>query len=219
VELREAKRLNQFLVLRVDKTPTGEALTMKQMLETLEAKVKSEGKGKVLFDTDWYKGEDFFGKEAPHAGWALVGGELLETTKDKNYLEQTDELAHYLVTEVFNSAMPPAFEEAISEFEKARKEIERLIRDDWKAAAKLLADLKLNKLTRQTMPELMYDVMMQFRNNDNRLLESPYAWTVSRSSGGSLVYGGIFDSFGMFVSRWEPDLAASSLGVLFSRRS
>jgi MoxR-like ATPase len=219
-ELREAKRLNQFLVLRVDKTPTGETLNMKQMLGALEAKVKAEGKGKVLYDTGWYSGEDFFTKEAPRTGWALVGGELLEVTKGKNYLQQTEELAKYLETEVFKGrAIPPAFQEAIEELKKSKKDIERLIRDDWEEAAKRLADLKLNKLTRQTMPELMYDVMMQFRNNDNRLLESPYAWTVSRSSDGGLVDGGNFDSGGMFVNWWRPGDGVGRLGVLFSRRS
>jgi len=90
-----AKELNQFLILRVDKTNDGKPLTMAKMNELIKGKVKDgtkalysdDGSGKIKDDA-WYKGEDFVLKETPKLSWALTSKEVISNSPDKNYLDQ-----------------------------------------------------------------------------------------------------------------------------------
>jgi hypothetical protein len=58
-ELERAKSLGQMLVLRANKGPDGKPLTMQAMNNLLKEKYKKAG-SKLLYDTDWYKGEEFY---------------------------------------------------------------------------------------------------------------------------------------------------------------
>ena len=71
-ELERAKELGQSLILRMDKAPDGQPLTMQKMQELLQPQFTSEAKGKILDNTDWYQNEDFFTKETPKLHWALA---------------------------------------------------------------------------------------------------------------------------------------------------
>ena len=226
-ELERARELGQFLVLRADTAPDGQSLTMKKMNELLADKFKKAKKGKILYDTDWYKNEDFFVSETPKLGWALVSKENIPNSTSKNYLQQTQELAKYLTNEVFkDKTVSQEYEDAISEFEdyyqqnfagKNNDQIRELLGgDNWQKYAQELADLKINQLTRQSPTEALYDILMYFGKN-SRILENKYTWTKRRSSYGGLVGVGKFDAGGADVSYWRPGLSYVDLGVSFSR--
>lgn len=79
-ELKQAKKNNQFLILRVDKTAKGEILSIEKMHSLLDGKLKdgsfalfrdynASGERK---DDAWYQDEYFATKEAPKLSWALV---------------------------------------------------------------------------------------------------------------------------------------------------
>jgi len=218
VELERARDLGQMLVLRVATGPDGAPLTMQKINEQLEAILTRDGKGKVLYDTDWYGGEEFFTAEAPELAWALVGKEVIPDSTSKNYLEQTAKLASYIEKEVFKDApLPPEWEEALNEFIGERGKIEPLMGDDWAEAARQLSALKLNQLGRHTPVEALYDLMIRFQNSEDRLLEGMYTWTSRLTSDGGLVNLGDFDAGGVCVNGVGPGRSYSALGVSLSR--
>ena len=215
-DLEKAKELGQFLILRADKAPDGEPLTMKKMDELLQPTFNKENEGKILFNTDWYENEDFSTKETPQARWSLVSKEAIPDSLDKNYLEQTETLVEYIEKNIDSDTIPE-YSEAIKKFNDQKEEIKKLIRSDWKKAAEKLVELKINKLTRQTPAEVLYDILIYKQNNGKRLLENRHTWTSRRDSSGRLVRVGPFNSEGVWVSAWGPGRRDSELGFLFSR--
>lgn len=217
-ELERAKELGQFLILRVEAAENGRAFTMKnmQLLET-EALFASPGKGKILYDTSWCKGEDFFTKDKPRPKWALVSKDVIPNSTSKNYSEQTHAIAMYLTTQLFSGSMPSEYSDAILEFTAKQPGIDKLMTTDWQAASKALAELKLNQMTRQTPVEALYDLLVYFQNKGDRLLGSMYTWTTGRASDGRLVALGGFDSGGASVSDGRPDGSHPGIGVVLSR--
>lgn len=223
--LERARELGQFLILRVDTADDGTPLTMVEINKLLKGKVS--GGAKALYDNDgsgqlkddaWYRGEAFATQDPPRLSWALVGKEVLPDSSNKNYLEQTVEIVDYLKNEVFaGKEIPVEFQSAISEFEKAKDEIGKLIDNDWQKAAKQLEELAITKLTRQTPVEILYDILVYFQNTGDRLLENMYTWTAKRSSGGEFVSVGSFDADGAYVGGADPRDQDVSLGVSFSR--
>jgi MoxR-like ATPase len=228
-ELERAKELGQFLVLRADKAKDGTALSMKKMQELLSDEFKKDGHGKMFYDTDWYKEEEFFTGDSPKFSWALSNKEIIPDSNDKNYLEQTESIIDYLQNEVFpakggsasggkGETMPKEYQEAVKEFADKKAKIEKLMSDDWQEAAKMLEELKITRLTRQSPVEFMYDILAYFKNNKQRLYENMYAWTSRRASDGGLVGVGGFASGGVGVGRRGPGSSYGRLGVAFSRR-
>ncbi len=220
-DLERAKELNQFLVLRVDQTTNGKPLAMKEINKMLEKQIKKEGKGKILFNTDWYKNEEFFTKDTPKLSWALVSKAEIPGSTSKNYLQQTEQISEYLANMVFKDIdldkVPPEYTEAMDEFEAQKAEIAGLITSNWQEAARRLSELKINKLTRQSPVDALYDFLMYLQNNNSRLMESKYTWTYRRASAGGLVSFGTSDAGDARVYGWAPGYAHGDLGVAFSR--
>ena len=220
-ELEKAKELGQMLVLRVDRAADGTPLTMQKMQELLQPQFDTAGSGKVLYNTDWYKGEDFFTKETPQLSWALVGKQVLPDSTSKNYLQQTELIAEYLTKKVFvGGAIPQEYQAALDEFSRRKTAIQGLMTSDWQEAARQLAELQLNQLTRQKPVDGLYDMLLQDQNkeaSDKRLLEDKYTWTNRRASDGDLVCLGGFGSHGASVGGDQPDDSGAILGVVFSR--
>lgn len=221
-ELERAEKLGQMLVLRVDKTPDGKPMSMEAMNEILVKKWKKEGKGEIFNSADGWKnwiGEEFFTKEHPRLGWALVSKDVMPESLSKNYLEQTEIIVKTLKEKAFKDLeLPDEYTEAIAEFESRKKKLAELMDSDWQEAAKQLAELKITQLTRQTIPEAVYDVAMYHDKNNKRLLADKYAWLASLYPGGSLVYLGAFGAKGVRGSSWKPGDRAGGLGVSLSRR-
>jgi len=212
-ELEKAKELGQMLILR-------QPLTMKQISESLANKVNDDGK--VLYDFKWYKEEKFYTTEAPEASWALVSKEVVPDSPNKNYLQQTQVLIDYLRNEVFKDVEIPAeYADAMNEFESEKAEIAAIVsssvESEWRKAAQMLEELKINRLTRRSPAEALYDLVVYFQNNGERLLPDTYSWTNRRNSSGSLVYVGYFESDGVVVSGDSPGESDSYFGDSFSR--
>jgi hypothetical protein len=214
-EMERAKELDQMLILRTDKDPSGGDLTMYKMGKIFD----EHGNGKLLFNTDWYNGEQFFNETAQTPSWALVSKDLIPNSTNKNYLQQTQVIADYIIKEVYRGQpLPAKYAVAIEEFDRLKDRINTLMgQNRFEEASQRLSELMLNQFTRRTAAVATYDLALRTQNNDERLLEGKYDWTMSRSSSGYLVSVGNFVSDGANVSRWDPGLVSSSLGVVLSR--
>lgn len=222
-ELKEAFDRGEMLVLRAHETKDGLPLSMENMYQILSKKWDKENKGGVFNTADGWRQfiPEMYSRESPRPGWALVSKELLDGSTDKNYLEQTEFLIEYLKSEVFGDMdMPAEYVEAIAEFKSEKDRIATMMEVDWKGAGRMLVELKINQLARQSVPEAMYDLLLHHDNNPKarRLLESNYTWTNSRSPGGGLVGVGRFDAGGVGGGRWDPASRRGGIGVLSSRR-
>jgi hypothetical protein len=228
-ELERAKELGQQLILQNDfmdvKNPeTGKVeRNVPVTLENLKKYFpKAHDDKSMWWSQDWYKDEDFFKKEKPRTGWRLTSKELVPDSTSKNYLEQTDVLVDHLQKQVFKGAkLSKQYEDAITEFKRKRAEIEPLAKSstdsEWKRGSQMLADLTLTKLTRELPVEVMYRLILNDKENADKLLPSTYTWTTSRDSDGDLVYVGTLDARGADVHRNEPRSSYDYLGVSFSR--
>lgn len=215
-DLERAKELNQQLVFYADKAPDGQFLTGEKLFE-LTGNKTSDSK-KLFYDTNWYKNEDFFTKEKPKDGWKLVAKEVISGSADKNYLQQTETIVDYLKNDVFkNKPLPEEYQKAIDGFESKKQEIKKLLGSDWEKAAEELEKLEITKLTRETPVEAFYRLILNEKENKNRLLPDKYTWTSRRSSDGRLVSVGDFASSGVLVNGHRPDDSRGFLGVSFSR--
>ena len=224
-ELERAKELNQFLVLRVDKAPDGEPLSMQKINEILKGKVSDgskllssdDGKGGLKYDS-WHRDEKFSKEEAPKLAWSLVSKEVIPNSTSKNYLQQTEELVNYIKNSVFKGEeVPEEYQEAIKEFEEEKDGIEKIITSRWEEAAEKLSNLKINRLARQNPAEVLYDIAISFQNKGERILENQRSWTHGRGSRETLVGVGGFGANGVGVSGQMPGDTGSDVGVIFSR--
>jgi len=219
-DLEKAKALGQMLVLRTDKTAEGKPMSLEVMNNRLVDKWRTAGKGELLATVEGWKGliGDAYSKDAPRAGWALVSKNILSESLNKNYIRQTDILIEHLKKQVFKEAtLPEKYRKAIATFESQKAELTRLMNDDWQEATKRLSELDINKLTRATFQEAIYDAAMYFDKNGERLLSDANTWTSSRSPGGGLVLVGRFGSKGLDGDRRTPRFTVSRLGVCLSR--
>jgi len=228
-ELKTAKELGQFLVLRASKDAKGQPLTMKGVRQALlDHRYEESLKGKITVSKDY--GEEAFWKgEQIELKWALTSKEVIPDSTGKNYLQQTEQLVKYLEEKVFKGkAMPAEFKTALAEFRKycdknfkgkTEEEIQGIIGgSEWKKYAEEISELKINQLTRQTPAEILYDIFIYYQNNNKRILEKTRAWSKRRNSDGRLVNVGNVGADGAGVNSWRPD-TAGPLGASFSRSS
>ena len=217
-DLEKARELGQFLILRVDKAKDGTGLSMKKMHDMMAEEFKKDGYGKILVSIDWYKEEEFFTKETPKLSWALTSKEVIPDSTGKNYLQQTENIIDYIKEKVFKGgSLPKEYQDAIKEFAEQKEKISKLMKEDWKEAAKILEELRITKLTRKSPSEAVYDFIAYFKTNKERLLENMYTWTSRRATDGELVDVGRFGSGGALVDSDTPDYSYGYLGVAFSR--
>ena len=225
-DIEKAKERGEMLVLRVKEDSEGNPLTMSRIEEMLQARFTKEGKGKILFDTNWYKNEDFFIKDTPNLEWKLVSKDILPGSTNKNYIEQTKLLREHLKS--INALTPEEEEECTDAklqilwdelgFNKKGDIADQSKYDaNWKRIAQILVNLKINQNHRRKAIESLYDTLLYFSANNERLLSSSYESTRTISSGGYLVHFGHFDSLGVSVTRWTPDHRFGFLGVSSSR--
>jgi AAA domain (dynein-related subfamily) len=210
-ELEQAKKNGEMLVFRY--SMDAEPSTMKDIYERLD-KVFKSGDGKVLYDTDWYENEDLFTKQPVREGWALVSKDVIEGSTSKNYIDQTATLRDYLKEVDSLSA-----DELAECTDDKLDQIRTLMSGDWEAAAKKLAELKINQNHRRTPTEALYDFAIRFKNtpDNERMLENMYDWTNARASDGDLVGFGRTDSWGADLGRWHPRRTDGGIGVVSVR--
>jgi hypothetical protein len=89
---KDIKDGKYLLILRVNKIKVNGQdtnLTMKAMQEQIAPDMAKNNQGKLLFDTDECKNEDFYTTATPTFEWTLVTNGVVETTLRKNYPTQT----------------------------------------------------------------------------------------------------------------------------------
>lgn len=217
-ELAEAKTNGQYLMLYVPKKADGTPITAQELVNVLQKQFSRDGKGKIQFETDWYKNENFYTTDTPRTAWRLITKDVVPGSLGHNYLQQTEDIVNYLKGTIFKSrSIPVDYVEAIDEFEKQKHDIERNLLSKWQDAANKLAGLKLTKITRQTFVEERYGWLVYFQNRNNRLFENSYTWTSSQTSDSRLVDVGYADAYGAHVHHWAPGRSLGDLGVVLSR--
>ncbi len=220
-ELETAASLSQMLILRISNAKDGSPLTMKKMNEELEGRFKTAGRGKILYNSGWYKNEKFFTTGPPtksKAQWALVSKEVIPNSTSKNYLEQTELLVDYLQKEIMptlSKAKQAQYKEAVTEFNSKKEMIQSM--EEWIKANKQLAELQINQLTRQSPSQVLYDLLLAFDNKGERFLEAGHTWTKALRSSGRLVRVGVFDAGGALVFDDHAVDRYVYLGAVFSR--
>ncbi len=220
-ELERAEKLGQMLVLRVDKNAEGQPMSLGAMNEIFEEKWKKAGKGGLLSSPDGWESfiKESYSKDAPRMGWALVSKEVMPASLSKNYIEQTEVIVASLKKDVFGGlGVPEVYKEAIEEFESKKAKLTKLMDEDWQEAARQLSALKITQLTRQNIPETIYDLAIYYDTHNKRLLSNTYSWSSSLSPDGDLVRLGRFGSGGVGGGGWGPDDRDDDVGVSLSRR-
>ena len=218
--LEKAKENGEMLVLRVKNDGLGTPMTMKRMNEIMQTILEEDDEGeqnKLLYNTDWYKEEDFFKDASLKTEWRIVGKEFVPDSTNKNYIEQTKILRDYLFG--LESLSEEEREECTNELLEGLQKM--LVEDydkNWKEVAKKLSELLVNKNHRRTPPEILYDWILQFKNIKERgVLEGNYDWSNSLSSDGRLVYLGGASRGGVGVNGARPDFRIGDLGVVSLR--
>jgi len=210
------------LILYTDRWNNDKPMTPISMVEKFENKKQDGTKILYSFSPDnWKRREGFFITKTPSLKWRLVLDEPLPGSTSRNYLRQTFRLGDYLVGLYDREhSMPPAIAAMI----KGAKKLAINISDDveswdeslWKPAAEKLSALPLNRSFRESLPELLYRLVLLDRARGVQLLQNMYSWTNSRSSDGCLVMGGNFDAGGAYMGRREPRRASSYTGLFLS---
>lgn len=215
-ELERAKELGQQLILYIDSKEDESAFTAQAMKDLLDGKT-SDG-GEFLYSERHSKDDQKLAEQTPRAGWRLTTPEIIENSTSKNYLDQTQELVHYLQNEVFaGEDVPEVYQEAIDEFNAQKDTLSELMNSDWQEATKKLSELTINQLTRERSSEILYRLAVAEKKSGNKNLEAIHSWSNSLASGGELVDVGYFGSDRVRVGRWRPDYSIGDIGVCFSR--
>jgi len=244
-DLEKAKENGEMLVLGIDKDGEGKFLTISHMLEmmpeltdpTTGEKIKTlygqeKSGGVKLDDGCWYKDEPFLtgiNKDGtilpnshPRLRWRLTSkaplSESISTSyggkaeKSSNYIEQTKILREYLM-----SVGSLTEDEAKECSDKVLGEITKLKESDWKEASKRLSELTINKNHRRIPSEILYDILLSIKGNDERILEKVYDWSNALSSDGELVCVGRADRGGVNFGATGPGARDGRLGAVSLR--
>lgn len=221
--LEKARQRGKILILRPKNAPDGKPLSMRKENELLEKRFADEDRGKVLFeDEGWKETEVFFNQDTPtdqEFEWALATKGIIPGSTNINDLEQTALIAQHLRKEFEGEEMPREYAEALAEFEREKQSITELFVDldrNWEEAVRRTSELQLNQLFRKNPDAELHDILDIFMNTGERVNETVCARTARRSSYDYLVYVGIFDRRGAFVS-FSAGYARPHVGVSFSR--
>lgn len=217
--LVEASKRGEFPLYREDKTPDGKPLTMRWMVEALQARFDEKNWGQILYgpSLDWCRGQSFFMEDTPRKGWALVSKAPIPNSTRKNYWEQTELLARLVGNVYEGREVPDLYKDALNEWGKEKDRLNRILLSNWREAAKGLAELQINQHLREKPVEALFDVLFPFMKTEERRLVDLYTLTNAITSGGHLVGFGFFDSFGAFVYDWYPYYAYPDVGVCSNR--
>ena len=139
-ELYEAKKREGYLILRLDKDKNGD-ITMKRLIsnKTSPMSISCNLTNQTEYD-NWWKNSNFYNKEVPMRGWAIVEKNIIPGTRlsmkekstrnEPNYLDQIRLSINYLQNETFkNNTMPDKYSEAIEEFQEEEKNIEKIYQE------------------------------------------------------------------------------------------
>lgn len=225
--LEACKGQNIDLILFTDKLADGSPLTGNNLVAFLNNK-KNNGQPLIYGDSiKWLTAKDAtgafkepcFAQETPQLQWKLVSREVLDQSKNMNYLNQTQvlvEQAQALYAKA-SLSMPAQIRQALDEFDQERASIERIISSQWQQAVDKLEALQANQLLRETLVESIYRLTLIDRAQNQLIQSNTYSWTKARSSDRSLVgFGRSGDADGADALRWRPDFRNPGIGCAFS---
>lgn len=225
-ELKRAKELGQELILYVDKTNTGEPLTVEEIKKLYNNNTTSNGEI-FVYSTLFAQGE-------PRLGWRLSEKKPFKESGNKNYLEQTEAIVEHLQKEIFPEGVPLVYQEAINEFEAVKESLKVLINEETLpdsmmlvfegVSAKKLSSLKINQMCRENLAEVIYRLALHEKKFGERLLDSPngddiyYIFTNTCLKGENYILSvGDFSFAGITIDRSWLRRASGEFGVCFSR--
>jgi hypothetical protein len=209
-DLEKAKQLGEMLVLRTDQDAEGQTLTMHALCTNpiLRQAAKDAG-GMFLFDfTDpnhrKVTNEGYFLQDAPRTGWKLVSKEAIPDAPGTldDYVNQTRKLRDHLQKN--DCLLSGEFTECSDD---RLAELDVLVVQDERAAARQLAELAVNRNHRRTAVEVLYDTALMFGGTGEILLRAYADWTSTVDSNGKIVKisgGGLAGGDGMIIRSLPP---------------
>jgi hypothetical protein len=226
--LEACRNKNIDLILYADKLPDGSPLTGNNLIQSLNNTKTTDGKPFIYNNSlEWLTAKDANGlfkescfmAEVPELRWKLVSREVLDNSKNLNYLEQTQVLIENVQSLYTGAGTPMSanVRQAIEEFDRTKPELERLISSDWQQAADMLEALEINQLFRETLVEAIFRAAIIDRTQKKLPLGNTYSWTKSRSSGRGLVgFGYVGHAGGASAFRWDPGSRRGGVGCVLS---
>ena len=195
-DLEKAQKLGMILILRISHNKDGNPLTGSHMNNEFQPRFDTEGRGKLLFDTTWYKDEPFYTSETPitvHPPLAppIKGGGISSPSDGRGSKDvgegDTPRAEWKLVT---RTILPDSTsknyleqtrllrdtlktngwltdEEAEEVTDEKLAHIEPLLTSDWKKAAELMANLKLTQHHRRTFSQALYDTLLVYLSQED----------------------------------------------------
>lgn len=218
-DMRRACKLGQYLIFQVNKASDGFPLTMSKIHDSLCGNWNNVEDGVFLNNTRFYDQEVFFTGSVPSAGWKLVSTEVIPGSVGKDYVEQTQVIADYLRDEVYGGEdLPFVYQRAIDEFDACKDELRVLLNDGhWREATERCLGLGLNRFFRQKPVEVLFNIVVCFKVNQERLLEDVYTSTCERFSDGGIVVIGDHDTDGIGAYDVCATRPNGEVGVCFCR--
>lgn len=226
-ELKKAKELGQFLILRGygirrDISSVFKNVffhfNIKNMIDIFQNRFKDEGNiGRDTPNSIGHNERNFY---CCHNKWALVSKEIMPDSSNKDYLDQTAAIIKYLKEEVFKGKeLPQQYQEAVDDFKKQEASIRKLIEDkDYLSARYGIDDLAINELARQDPAEFVYDFLVFFAHTGKKMAVSKSAWTAGCASFNFVIAGGRKDEDIIDLNKKEINFKDKKVGVLFARK-
>ncbi|MFA4954223.1 MAG: hypothetical protein WC641_02850 [Patescibacteria group bacterium] len=194
-EIKEKTGIEEMLILFVaDKD--GKPLTGERMNGLIQTEYTRLGLGKFLFNTDWYKNEDFFKKLGLKYEWKLITKQTIPESKNKRHHHEPGDSFTHQDTQEF------AIEEYARKLDIPRDQLHRPepFQMLYAAALHLIATERLHG-----------------KGKGERILANEYHWSDVRSSGGSLVRVGNAGPDGARVGGSSHGDRDDDFGVCLSR--
>ena len=210
-ELEQAKELNQFLVLRVNKTNDGKSLTLKE-IERIH-KAKNDGKELYKNAENWLEQWDLYHKETVQMGWALVGRSQLfsvEWGKDSAIMEN---LAGEIKNIYSEGNIPADVQQQLDYYEQVKDKIDQNELLSLEERGEIYSKMEL--LGRPVV-EVVYDGLLYFQQNGEYLLNDNMIWTNSVLYQGRIMFVGGFDQEGIQLD-YNNKFGVLGVGFCFSR--
>lgn len=217
-ELKEANKRGEKLILYLNRLPGGKELTLGSLIELLRAK-----NDKAPFSLREYEKEDFFHDETARLSWTLVAtqenlGGLGASTFGEDYLTQLSRIdaASGLLRKLEKDVSGP-LDEARREYDEKIKVLEKDLRGPrWVKNSEDIANLKLNQLSRESLVEAVWRLMMQQTKKDRS--DASYTWTKTRMANGTFVKVKMLkDKPGLAVNEQQPGVKERDTGATLVR--
>ena len=161
-----------FLIFRIDAAADGTPLTMLTMNNLKKEEFAEKELGEVISSQYGHlkqlaeAGSDFFVKETPRRGWALVAKEIVDRSDwFANYYDQTEQIDRELKEKIFKD--PESANDrlrAVLEFEDRKRKVTDLIRLDPDRAIE-----ELDKFEITEMPKEYLEALAEFENKKEEI--------------------------------------------------